>query len=103
MANGSEDRVDGIAVGSLKIATAKMALGFHVADCGLDGGAAAQLALDGTEHTALLPGDEEAMWVRRILAAGSFVDINTLDLAPGKSLDALDGGPQRVSIIWIAG
>ena len=73
MADGGEDGVGGVTRGSLEIAAAEMALGFHMADHWLDGGTASQLALDGAEHAALLPGDEDAMWVRRIVAAVSFV------------------------------
>jgi hypothetical protein len=103
VADGGEDGVGGIASGSLEIATAKMALGFHMADHGFDGGAAAQLALDGSEHTALLPGDEDAVWVRRVMAPVSFVDIGTLDLAAGEPLGVLDRGSQGVPIVRIAG
>ena len=95
MADGGEDGVDRIAGGSFEIAAAKMALGLHMADHGLDGGAAPQLALDGTEHTALLPGDEDAMRIRRIVAAVSFVDIGALDLAAGEPFGAFNGGVQR--------
>jgi hypothetical protein len=102
VADGGEDGVGGIAGGSFEIAATKMALGFHMADHGLDGGAASQFALDGTEHAALLPGDEDAVWVGRIVAAVSFVDIGPLDLAPGEPLGVLDRGPQRVPIIRIA-
>jgi hypothetical protein len=61
-----------------------------------DGGAAPQLALDGTEHVALLPGDEDAMRIRRIVAAVSLVDIGALDLAPSEPFSVLDRGPQGV-------
>ena len=53
MADGGEDGVGGVASGSLEIAAAEMAFGLHVSDHGLDGGAAAQFALDGTEHGQL--------------------------------------------------
>ena len=56
---------------SLEIATAEMAFGLHVSDHRLDGGAASQFALDGAEHAALLPGDEDAVRVRRIVAVPS--------------------------------
>jgi len=79
VADGGEDSVGGIALRSLEIATAEMAVSLHVADNGLDSGAASQLALDGTEYAALLSGDEDAVRVRRIVATISFVDIG----APG--------------------
>ena len=102
MANGGEDGVGGVASGPLEIAAAEMAFGFHVADHGLDGGAAAQFALDGTEHAALVAEDEDAVRVRRVVAAVSLVDISALDLAAGEPLGVLDRGPQRVPIIRIA-
>jgi hypothetical protein len=86
VADGGEDGVGGVAGGSLEIAAAKMPLGFHVSDDGLDGGATAQLAFDGAEHAALLPGDEDAVRVLRVVAAVSLVDIGTLDLATGEPL-----------------
>jgi hypothetical protein len=46
-----------------------VAFGFQVADHRLDGGTAAQLALDDTEDAALLAGDEDAAWVLRVVAA----------------------------------
>ena len=79
MADGGEDGVGGVAGGALEIATAEMAFGLHVSDHGLDGGAASQLTFDGAEHAALLPGDEDAVRVRGVVAAVSFVDIGTLD------------------------
>ena len=42
------------------------------------------------------------MWVRRVVAAVSFVDIGALDLATGEPLGVLDSGPQRVPVIRIA-
>ena len=102
MADGGEDGIGGIAGGSLDIAAAEVALGLHVADHGLDGGAASQLAFDGAERAALLFGDEDAVWVRRVVAAVSLVDISALNLAPGEPLSVLDRGPQRVPIIRIA-
>jgi hypothetical protein len=80
-----------------------MALGFHMPDHGLDGGAASQLMLDGAEHAVLLPEDEDRVRVRRIVATVPLVDIGALNLAPGELLGVLDRGPQRVSIIWSAG
>jgi len=47
-------------------------------------------------------GDEDAVWVRRIVAAVSLVDIGTLDLAAGEPFGVLDSRAQRVSIIRIA-
>ena len=102
MADGGEYGVGCVPGGSFEIAAAEMALGFHMADHGLDGGAAPQFALDGTEHAALLPGDEDAMWVRRIVAAVSFVDIGALDLAAGEPFGVLDSSAQGMAVIWVA-
>lgn len=43
--DGGQDGIGGVAGSSLEIAAAEMALGLHVPDHMLDGGAAAQLAL----------------------------------------------------------
>ena len=53
-----------------------MAFGLQVSDDGLDGGAAASLALDDTEDAALLAGDEDATGISAcVVAAVSLVDI----------------------------
>ncbi len=80
------DGVGGVTGGSIEISAPEVTLCFHMADHGLDGGAAPQLALDGTEHVAILVGDEYAVWVWRIVASVSLVDIGALDLAPGEPL-----------------
>ena len=51
-----------------------MTFGLQVSDDGLDGGAAAQLALDGTEDAALLAGDEDTTGILRVVAAMSLID-----------------------------
>src|SRR5208283_1901668 len=71
-------------------------------DHGLDGGAASQLAFDGTEHAALLSGNEDAIRVRRVVAAISFVDISALDLASSEPLGVLHIITQEMAIIRIA-
>jgi hypothetical protein len=101
--DGGEDGVGGVAGSSLEIAAAEMALSFHMADHGLDSGTASQFALDGAEHAALLAGDEDAVSVRRVVAAVSLVDISALDLAPGEPLGVLDRGPQRVPSYGLPG
>ena len=40
MANGGEDGVGGVTGGSFEIASAEVALGFHMANDGFDGGTA---------------------------------------------------------------
>jgi len=42
-----------------------------VSDHGLDGGTAAQLALDGAEDTTLLAGDEDAARVLRVMTVNA--------------------------------
>jgi len=53
-----------------------------VSDDGLDDGAEPQLALDGTEHAALLARNEDATGILRVMAAISLVDIGPLDGQP---------------------
>lgn len=50
---------------------------------------------------AHLPGDEVAVWVRRIVVAVSFIDMGTLDIAAGEPLGVIDRGTQHVPIIRI--
>jgi len=47
VADRAEDDVGGIAGAAFEVATAEMTFSLHVADHGLDGGAASELAFDG--------------------------------------------------------
>ena len=58
-----------MACAAFEVAAAEMAFGLQVSDDGLDGGAAAQLALDDTEDAALLAGDEDTTGILRVVAA----------------------------------
>jgi hypothetical protein len=67
-----------------------VAFGLEVSDDGLDGGAAAQFALDDTEDAALLAGDEDTTGILRVVAAVSLVDIGSLDRTAGEYLGAVN-------------
>ena len=54
VSDGGEDGVGGITGAAFEIAAAEVAFGLHVADDGLDGGSASQLAFDDAEDAALL-------------------------------------------------
>jgi hypothetical protein len=60
VADGAEDGVGGVTMAAFEIAAAEMTFCLHVSDHRLDGGAASELAFDGTEYTALLTRDEDA-------------------------------------------
>ena len=75
MAHGGEDDVGGIAGPAFEVAAAEVTFGLQVSDDGLDGGAAAQLALDDTEDAASLAGDEDAAGILCVVTAISLVDI----------------------------
>ena len=64
-----------------------MTFSLQVSDDGLDGGAAAQLALDDTEDAALLAGDEDAAGILR-LASGE--DRGGIALGPSSRLKVSD-------------
>ncbi|MGY4627162.1 hypothetical protein ACVWY3_004918 [Bradyrhizobium sp. USDA 4486] len=51
-----------------------MTIGLQVSDDGFDGGAAAQLALDGTEDVALLARDEDPSGILCVVAAAFVID-----------------------------
>src|SRR5579863_8818820 len=80
-----------------------MAFGLQVSDDGLDGGAASQLALDDTEDTTLLAGDEDATGILGVVAAVSLVDIGSLDRTAGECLGAVDDLPQGVTVVRVIG
>ena len=80
-----------------------MAFGLEVSDDGLDGGAAAQFALDDTEDAALLAGDEDMTGILRVVAAVSLVDIGPLDRTAGECLGAVNDVPQGVTVVRVIG
>jgi hypothetical protein len=80
VAHGREDDVGGIAGAALEVAASEVTFRLEVSDDGLDGGAAAQLALDDTEDAALLAGDEDATGIY----------IGPLDRTAGQCLGAVD-------------
>lgn len=82
MADAGEDGVDSITFDAEQEVSAEMAIGFHVADDRLDGGAAAQLAADGGGDAALLAADENAGPIG-IVAAIAAIDIGTGDGGAG--------------------
>jgi hypothetical protein len=64
--------------------------GLHAPDDWLDGGAASQLAFDGSEDAALLGGDEDAPGILRVVPAISLVDIGPFDRTAGERLCAVN-------------
>ena len=80
-----------------------MAFSLQMSDDGLDGGAAAQLALDDTEDAALLAGDEDAAGILRVVATVSLVDIGALDRAARECLGAVNDVPQGVTVVRVIG
>ena len=101
MADGGEDDVGGVSGAAFEVAAAKVTFGLEVSDDGLDGGAAAQLALDDTEDAALLAGDENTTGILRVVAAVSLVDIDPLDRTAGECLGAVNDVPQGVTVVRI--
>ena len=80
-----------------------MTFGLEVSDDGLDGGAAAQFALDDTEDAALLTGDEDTTGILRVVAAVSLVNIGPLDRTAGECLGAVNDVPQGVTVVRVVG
>src|ERR1700730_15796063 len=80
----------------------EVAVALHVADDGLDGGAAPELALNDTKDATLLTGDEDAARAFGCVAAVTLVDIGTLDGTAGELLGRIDDGTEGMAIIWIA-
>src|SRR5262245_39621269 len=54
------------------MAAAKVTVGLHVSDHGLDGAAASQFALDDAKDATLLAGDEDAAWIGRAVTTTAF-------------------------------
>jgi hypothetical protein len=102
VADAGEDGVDSITFDAEQEVSTEMAIGFHVADDRLDGGAAAQLAADGGGDAALLAADENAGPIG-IVAAIAAIDIDTGDGGAGDPLDLFDLPGQGVAVIGIAG
>ena len=79
-------------------AASEVTFGLQVSDDGLDGGVAAQLALNDTEDAALPAEDEDAIGILRA-AAVSLVDIGPLDRKAGECLGAVNVVPQGVTVV----
>ena len=81
IAGGGEDGVGSVALSEPEIIAAHAVLGLEMADDRLNGGPAAQFALDLGRHTSLLAGDEDPELVigGRIVAAVSFVGEDARD------------------------
>ena len=105
VAGGGEDGVDGVAATEPEIVAAHAVLGLEMADDGLDGGPAAQFALDRGRHASLLAGDEDPELVigRRVVAAIALVGEDALDGVADQRLHVRDHGCQRVTVIRVAG
>ena len=103
MADGGEHDVGGIAGAAFEVAAAEVTFSLEVSDDRLDGGAAAQLALDDTEDAALLAGDEDATGILGVVAAVPLVDIGPLDRTAGECLSAIDDVPQGVTVVRVTG
>src|SRR5258705_1805816 len=80
-----------------------MAFGLQVSDDGLDGGAAAQLALDDTEDAALLAGDEDTTGILQAVRRVSLVDLGPPDRTAGEWLGAFNDVPQGVTVVRVIG
>ena len=74
-----------------------------MSDDGLDGGAAAQLALDDTEDAALLAVDEDTTGIWRVVATVSLVDIGPLDRTAGECFGTVNDVPQGVTVVRLLG
>jgi len=94
VASGGEDGVAGVALPVPEIVAAHTVLGLEMADDGLDGGSAAQFALDPGRYPALLAGDEDPELVigRRVVAAVSLVGEDAGDRVGDQRLHVRDHG-----------
>ena len=102
VADRGEDDVGGVAGAALEVASPEMTVRLQVSDDGLDGGSAAQFALDDAEDAALLSGDEDTTRVSHIVSAISLVDVGALDRAAGERLGVVDDIAQGVTVLRVA-
>ena len=104
VADGREDWVGGIAPTVPEIISAHTMLGFEMADHGLDGGPAAELAFDPGCNAPFLAGDEDPELVIRwrIVAAVSLVREDAREGIADQRFDLRDHGFQGVSVVGIA-
>ena len=86
MADGGEDGIGVVAVATLEEVAIQVAVGLHVADDCLDGGAAPEFALDPAVHAAFLAGFEHAQRLRRIMAAVALVETSAKRVAYGVNI-----------------
>ena len=104
VAGGGKDGVIGVAAPEPEIVAAHAVLGLEMTDDGLNGGPAAQFALDLRRHPSLLAGEEDPELVigRRIVAAIALVGEDARDGAADQRLHVRNHRCQRVAVIWIA-
>lgn len=95
------DGVDGVAHAAGEVVSAHAVVGFQVADDGLDGCPAAQVALDRPRHAAFLSGgvDLEAVGRRCVVAAVSGVRDDSGKRDADLSLDHRNDGRERMAVI----
>ncbi len=103
MADGAHDGVGLAAEAALEEVAAQMAVGFAMADDGLNGGSSPEFASDLAMDAALLARLEDPVRVRRIVAPVALVHIGPLDLAAGQRLGFLEHVLQGVTVVGIAG
>lgn len=105
VAGGGKDGIGGITAPEPKIVAAHAVFGLEMADDGLDGGPAAQFALDLRRDPSLLVGDKDPELVigRCIVAAIALVGEDARDgAADDQRIHVPDHGLQGVAIIRIA-
>ncbi len=73
MADGAHDGVDLVAEAAFQEVAVQMAIGFAVADDGLDGGSSPQLLLDLPVDAALLAGFEDPVWLWRVVILTPYI------------------------------
>ena len=100
MADGGECDVCGVALATLEMAAAEVAVGLHVSDHGLDRRATPQFALDDAEDAALLTRDEDATRIGCVVAAIALVDIGALDRAAGELLGGINDAAECMPVAF---
>ena len=100
---GSEDGVDGIALGSSQVVALHAVLVFDVTNERLDGGAASHLAFDGRRHSALLACrvDSELMAKGCIVAAVSGIGEKAINIIADDLLHVRNDLCQGMTVIWV--
>ena len=104
MASGTEDRIDGIALGPCEVVSFEMPIFFEMADNGFDAAASSHFAADGGGGDAACVGDGDIdAFAFNLVAAVAAIHVRAFDGGASHLFDLVDLPGEAVAVIGISG